>query len=454
MVNFYDLFSKYRDDFIKDLQGLLKIPSVLTEFNEKSEYPFGEGIQEALEYMINLAQRDNLAVKNFDNYAAHIEVGKGEEILGILCHLDVVPAGDGWKYPPFSATIEDGKIYARGALDDKGPTLAAYYALKLLVDMGVDFKKKVRIILGTDEESGWRGLQYYLTKEKMPDLGFAPDANFPLIFGEKGIMNGMFTGSCEDNGLYQLNFGERTNVVPDKAEAIVDAKYADAYLSFLEKYNYRGVVKPVDINLTRLISYGKNAHAMEPEKGLNAGFILLTFLNEQIDNRFIEFACKYLTFDTRMKKTGVNYHNEIMGDLTSNLGVGEYKDGKFKLILNYRYPINTDTEKMEKTLKEIASSFGFNYKVLSDSKPHYVDPNSDLVKTLHKAYIKYTGDDKTPLLTIGGGTYARSFKNAVAYGPQFPNKEALIHQPNEYAELEDLYKACAIYAEAIYNLTR
>src|SRR5690606_19096506 len=157
---------------------------------------------------------------------AHIEVGKGEEILGILCHLDVVPAGDGWKYPPFSVTIEDGKIYARGALDDKGPTLAAYYALKLLVDMGVDFKKKVRIILGTDEESGWRGLQYYLTKEKMPDLGFAPDANFPLIFGEKGIMNGMFTGRCEDNGLYQLNFGERTNVVPDKAEAIVDAKYA------------------------------------------------------------------------------------------------------------------------------------------------------------------------------------------------------------------------------------
>ncbi len=454
MENYYESFKKYRDDFIKDLQGLLRIPSVLTEFNKDAKNPFGDGIQEALDFMLNLGKRDNYNVKNVDNFAGHIEVGEGEEILGILCHLDVVPTGDGWKFDPFSATIEDGKIYARGALDDKGPTVVAYYALKMLMDMGVKFNKKVRIILGTDEESGWRGLNYYLTKEKTPDLGFAPDASFPLIYGEKGILDSTFTGNCEGNGLYSLHFGERTNVVPDKAEAVVDAKYKDAYNQFLADLKYKGEVKDLGDGKIQLLAYGKNAHAMEPNDGLNAGFILLTFLNEQMDNKFVKFACKYLTFDSRMKKTGVDYTNNDMGDLTCNIGVGIYENNEFTLKLNFRYPIHTDIEKMTNILKEKGLEFGFDYSVGKDSKPHYVDPNSELVKTLHQAYIKYTNDDKSPIITIGGGTYARSFKNAVAFGPEFPNKEALIHQPNEYAELEDLYKAVAIYAEAIYNLTR
>ncbi|QVK16795.1 dipeptidase PepV [Mycoplasmatota bacterium] len=454
MENFYESFKKYHDDFIKDLQGLLKIPSVLTEFNPDNEHPFGDGIHECLEFMMELGKRDHYTVKNVDNYAGHIEVGEGEEILGILCHLDVVPTGDGWKFDPFSATIEDGKIYARGALDDKGPTIVAYYAVKMLLDMGVKFNKKIRIILGLDEESGWRGLNHYLKKEKMPDLGFAPDASFPLIYGEKGILDGIFTGKCDGNGLYQLQFGDRTNVVPEKAVAVVDAKYKDVYETFLNELEFKGEVKDLDDGKVQLIAYGKSAHAMEPNDGLNAGFILLTFLNEQIDNEFVKFACKYLTFDSRMKKSGVDYTNDIMGDLTCNVGVCLYENNKFSLELNFRYPIHTDVENMTKVLKQKAADFNFEYSTDRDSKPHYVDPESDLVKTLHQAYIKYTNDDKSPLLTIGGGTYARNFKNAVAFGPEFPNKEALIHQPNEYADLEDLYKAVAIYAEAIYNLTR
>jgi len=324
----------------------------------------------------------------------------------------------------------------------------------MLLDMGVKFNKRVRIILGLDEESGWRGLNHYLEKEQMPDLGFAPDAMFPLIYGEKGIINGTFSGSCDTNGLYSLNFGERTNVVPDKAVAVVDAKYKEAFTAFLKDLEYKGEVKELDDNKIQIIAYGKSAHAMEPNDGLNAGFILLTFLNEQIDNQFVKFSCQYLTFDSRMKKSGVDYTNDIMGDLTCNVGVGNYENSDFSLVLNFRYPIHNDVELMTKTLKEKASEYGFEYSTSRDSKPHFVDPESDLVKTLHQAYIKYTNDDKTPLLTIGGGTYARSFKNAVAFGPEFPGKEALIHQPNEYAELEDLYKAAAIYAEAIYNLTR
>ncbi len=454
MDNFYELFKKYHDDFLKDLKGLLQIPSVLTEFNPDSEHPFGEGIHESLEYMLNLAKRDGFKVKNVDNYAGHIEVGEGDEILGILCHLDVVPTGDGWKYEPFSATIDDGKIYARGALDDKGPTIVSYYAIKMLIDMGIKLNKRVRIILGLDEESGWRGLKHYLEKETMPDVGFAPDAMFPLIYGEKGILDGTFTGKCEENGLYKLQFGERTNVVPEKAVAIVDEKYKAAYAKFLNELEYKGEMNDLGDGTVELIAYGKSAHAMEPNDGLNAGFILLTFLNEQIDHQFVKFACKYLTFDSRMKKSGVDYTNDIMGDLTCNVGIGKYENNECQLVLNFRYPIHTDIDNLTNTLKDKAHEFGFEFSTNRNSKPHYVDPESDLVKTLHQAYIKYTNDRQSPLLTIGGGTYARSFKNAVAFGPEFPNKEALIHQPNEYAELEDLYKSAAIYAEAIYHLTR
>ncbi len=454
MKNYYESFKKYQDDFIKDLQGLLKIPSVLTEFSENATHPFGDAIHEAYEYMLNLGKRDGFVVKNVDNYSGHLEIGEGTETLGILCHLDVVPTGDGWRFAPFSATIEDGKIYARGALDDKGPTIAAYYAVKMLMDMNVKFNKRIRIILGLDEESEWRGVKRYFEKEKMPEVGFAPDASFPLIYGEKGIMDGTFTGKCDGNGLYELQYGERTNVVPDKAIAIVDNKLTESFNQYLVKNNYTGETKSLEDGKVQLIAFGKNAHAMEPDDGLNAGFILLAFLNEHLNNKFVEFCCKYFTFDSRMKKTGVNYENEIMGELTCNVGVGNYKNNVFSLVLNYRYPINTDTKSMTNKLIDIAGEYGFDYAVSRDKGPHFVDPNSDLVKTLHQAYIKYTNDFTSPLLTIGGGTYARSLKNAVAFGPEFPNKEALVHQPNEYVELEDLFKAVAIYADAIYNLTR
>lgn len=453
-MNFTEEFKKYHEQFLKDTQNLLKIPSVLTNFDNDAEYPFGEAIHKSLEFMLDTGKKDGFVVKNFDNYAGHIEIGEGNEILGILCHLDVVPTGDGWKHDPFSATIEDDKIYARGSIDDKGPTMAAYYALKMLKDLNVKFNKKVRIILGLDEESGWRSVKYYFKKEKMPDIGFAPDASFPLIYGEKGILSGQFSGVCEDSLIYSISFGERLNVVPDKAIAVVDKRLETAFIKFLGENNYNGEVKPVDENKIKLLTYGKNAHAMEPDDGLNAGFILLQFLNVHSNNKFVKFANEKLAFDSRAKKLGVDFTHDLMKDLTVNVGVCKYENNKFTVTLNFRYPIEYNVEEMTAKLNQVAKDYGFKYEVLSDSKPHYVDPNSDLVKTLHKAYIKYTNDDTSELLTIGGGTYSRSLKKAVAFGPEMPNKEALVHQPNEYVEIEDLFKSVCIYAEAIYNLTR
>lgn len=454
-MNFYDEVLKIKDELIRDTQELLKIPSVLTEYDENSPTPFGEAIHEAFEFMLDLGQKDGFTVKNVDNHAGHLEIGEGEEILGILCHLDVVPTGANWRYDPFSATIEDGKIYARGALDDKGPTMAAYYAVKLLKNLGIPFHKRVRIILGLDEESGWRCVNRYFEKEAMPDIGFAPDANFPLIYGEKGILTTQFKGHVQTNRLYTFTFGERSNVVPDYAEAVLEGDVKEAYETYLKENNYKGQVEALADGRVKLIAYGESAHAMEPDDGLNAGFVLAEFLHSVIDNDFIRFLHERITFDSRANKLGLAYNTDEMGDLTVNVGVCHYNNGEFTLTLNFRYPKGFDVEEMGRSMDALVKSYGnFEHHIVSDAVPHFVNPNSDFIKILHQAYIKYTNDTKTPLLTIGGGTYARTLKKGVAFGPMMPGRPDVVHQPNEYIIIDDLLKATAIYAEAIYQLTR
>ena len=454
-MNFYDEIIKRKDELISDTQALLRIPSVLTEYDKNSETPFGEDIHKAFQFMLELGKKDGFKVKNVDNHAGHLEVGEGEEILGILCHLDVVPVGSNWDYDPFGATIDNGRIYARGALDDKGPTMAAYYAVKLLKELGITFNKRVRIILGLDEESGWRCVQRYFESEAMPDLGFAPDANFPLIYGEKGILTTKFYGQVDANGLYEFRFGERTNVVPDYAEAIVDQSIAEHYESYLTEKNYSGKEELLDDGRAKLIAYGKSAHAMEPDDGVNAGFVLAEYLGSVLNNDLIQLLNERMTFDSRAKKLGIAFNTEEMGDLTVNVGVCEYKDGEFNLLLNFRYPLGFDVEDMDQMMKQLGKQYGsINHEVVGNSTPHYVDPNNDWIKVLHHAYIKYTNDTETPLLTIGGGTYARTLKNGVAFGAMMPGRPDVVHQPNEYIEIDDLLKATAIYAEAIYQLTR
>lgn len=194
MINWQNEVEKRREDLIKDTQDFLKIKSVLDENDISDGAPFGSGIKEALDYALAKCESFDMDVKNLEGYAGHAEIGRGEEILGILCHVDVVPEGKGWSLPPYEAKIRDGKIYARGSVDDKGPGMAAIYAMKIIKDLDVELNKRVRLIFGTDEESNWRGIQYYFEKEEMPTIGFSPDADFPIIVAEKGIGNVTLVG--------------------------------------------------------------------------------------------------------------------------------------------------------------------------------------------------------------------------------------------------------------------
>lgn len=448
-MDFYQYVLDNKDILIEKTKELLRIPSVLDEFNPKSEFPFGTAINDALQYMITLAKEDGFITKNINNYAAHLEYGSGREILGILCHLDVVPTGDGWTNPPFSPVIHDGKLFARGSDDDKGPTMAAYFALKFLKELDFQPNKRVRIILGTDEETGWRGIEEYFKTEQMPDIGFAPDASFPLIYGEKGIQSFDITGKTNDTDLITFSAGDRYNVVPDYAECTLRVDLKDTFEKYIAFHGLHGEIKK-----DKYIVYGKRAHAMQPNLGINAAFILAEFLDKHIDNDFIHYITEFLTFDHLGEKLHIDHYDEEMKDFTINPAVFDYQKNTFKIGVNCRYPIGWDKDNAKINLDASIKKFKFKYKILADKEVHYIPKDDELVQTLHQAYIKYTGDTESELLTIGGGTYARSLKKAVAFGANMPGRKDVAHQVDEYIFIEDLLKATAIYMEAIYQLCK
>jgi len=448
-MDFYKHVLENKELIINKTKGLLKIPSVLTEFNPNNEFPFGVEINNSLNYMIDLAKDDGFITKNVKNYAAHIEYGSGKDILGILCHLDVVPAGEGWTYGPFNPTINDGKLYARGAGDDKGPTMASYFALKFLKELGIMPNKRVRIILGTDEETAWRGIAEYFKTEEMPEIGFAPDASFPLIYGEKGILTFEVTGNVKSEELITFISGDRLNVVPDYAECTLGVDLSEEFKNFLSFNGFKG-----EIVENKYIIHGKRAHAMQPNLGMNAAFILANFLNEHIDNDFVKYIVDYLSFDHLGEKLNISHYDSEMKDFTMNPGTFDYENGRFTIGINCRYPKGWDKDSATINIEASVKKYRFKQNVLNDMPVHYVEKDDELVQTLHEAYIKYTGDTETELMTIGGGTYSRALKKAVAFGPTMPGRKDVAHQIDEHMYIDDLLKATAIYMESIYQLTK
>jgi len=439
-MNYLDKVETIESSLVEDLQKLISINSVLTEFNPENEFPFGKGIQDALLYMLELGEREGFKTFNLDNYAGYIEFGEGDEEIGVLCHLDIVPIGRDWTKDPLGGEVIDGKIYGRGSNDDKGPTMAAFYAMKLLKDSGFKPNKRIRMILGTDEETGWRGLNYYLKHEKMPTIGFAPDAEFPLIYGEKGIH--MFNAVGKDTEVEYFNSGARYNMVPDNAECRLGIDLEKEFLAYIKEYNIEGTFENGKYKVI-----GKSAHAMDPTKGVNACTLLCEFLDQHIESEFVKTA---LLFDKDGTKLGINYEDEEMGLLTMNLGFAKLQDGEYTIGVNNRVPQGWDMfDKQEKLVNEVSTYVNVEYIPV-----HYVSKEDELVKTLMESYVKYTNDTVNQPITIGGGTYARALDKAVAFGPLMPGREEVAHQKDEYMFLDDLFKATAIYADALHNLAK
>lgn len=438
----------YKNEALELLKKLISFKTVLNEYNPNSDSPFGEENKKALEYLLAKAKADGFTVKNVDNYAGHIEFGSGEEILGVLAHLDVVPVNEvEWDSNPFELSIRDNKMFARGSIDDKGPLVSAYIALKILKDSGFVPNKRIRLIVGCDEESGSRCLHHYFKIEEKPQIGFSPDAEFPLIYGEKGMLSYDICGV--EDVISEFNCGDRYNIVPSKAECRLNIKLENEYNEFLKKNNYNGEYKD-----GRYIAYGLAAHAMCPQNGVNAAYILFEFLSEYTSSKLARFVKEYFIGDVHGKKLGYDYYDEDMKELTSNLAVVKLSDSKFKIGVNCRVPVNEQFKVIEDCVKECASKYNYEFKNLGSSPRHFVSPNSVLVKTLMECYQEVTNDYESKPITIGGGTYAREIGNAVAFGPVFIGREDVCHIANEYMYEEDFYNSMKIYMRAMYKLCK
>ncbi|MCM3692053.1 dipeptidase PepV [Neobacillus niacini] len=468
-INWMEEVEKRRDNLLKDTQNLLHIKSLLDEENTFPDAPLGKGVKEALDFMLSLGEKDGFIPKNVGNLAGHLEFGEGEELLGILCHVDVVPEGDGWTSDPFAAEIREGKLFARGAVDDKGPTMAAFYAMKIVKELGLPLNKRIRMIIGTDEESDWRCVDHYFENEEMPTLGFAPDADFPIINAEKGIADidivqkqpvwEVGAGTIE---VLSFTSGKRYNMVPDHAMVTLNiiGNQMDVVQRFTDfmKQNQLEYTSYVENGELILEVKGVSAHGMEPKKGINAGLFLGEFLSKLDLNPsasdYFKFVSNYFFNDSRGVSLGVAYSDEISGELTINPGKFSYsRHSGGSVGLTCRYPVTNKIDETMKKLDVLLEVKGFAITKFKDTKPHYVDENEFLIQTLKKVYEEQTGE-KSYLIAIGGGTYARSLKSGVAFGPLFPGRPDIAHQKDEYIDIDDLLKATAIYAQAIYELAK
>ncbi|HYK71915.1 MAG TPA: dipeptidase PepV, partial [Pseudoneobacillus sp.] len=427
--------------------------------------PMGEKIAEALDYMLELSGDSGFNTKNLDGYAGYLEYknNPSDDYIGVLCHVDVVPATGVWTSPPFEPTIREGKLFARGAIDDKGPTMAAFYGLKIVKELGLPLKNNVRIIFGTDEESGMSCMKHYQEVEKMPVLGFAPDADFPIINAEKGQLNVKLSLKDEQKdkvaSLKVVSFkaGNRVNMVPESATVVLEGEYEvllKEFEWFCSEHELRQEYK-INGEKVELTLFGVSAHGMEPHIGQNAGTTLGQFLSKYTfknsANQYFAFL-KLLHEDFNGENLGIEFSDTITGPLTVNPGILSYEGDREGMVhLNIRCPVTTDyagtKEKLIKKMKET----GLVVEEIRESQPHHVEAEHPMIKILQKIYQEETNQEPT-LLSTGGATYAKFMEQGVAFGACFPGKEMTAHQKDEYIEIEDLIKATAIYARAIYEL--
>lgn len=474
-MKYEEFLERNKEEMIASLQSVLRCESEQSQPVKAADggvYPFGEGVQKAFETFLALAESMGFETFNADNYGGHVDFpGTGDKIFGILGHLDVVPAAGGWDFDPYAASIAEGRIYGRGTTDDKGPMISCLYAMKALKDSGYVPKATIRLIIGLDEETGWKGMDYYFSKAPKPDYGFTPDADFPVINGEMGVLVFELARKFRDSQVKGLKLrsmkgGMAANSVADYCRVVIrnqkdeEAPYVkirEEITAFREETGYRIHAKGVGKSL-EITTEGIGAHGARPEAGLNAVSIMMQFLGrlnfvDEDHNDFIDFYNKYIGFCLDGTKLGIGFCDEPSGKLIFNVGMAEMNEKAGKLTINVRYPVTMTDDDVYDAMSDLLEKYNIGVLKLKHHEPIFVEADSPMVRMLVDIYRRHSGDTESGPKVIGGGTYARAAKNVIAYGALFPGDEDLMHQKNEYLSIERLEQMTKIYAEAIYKLS-
>ena len=444
---------------IRSLQESLRIPSVQGPAVEGA--PYGVEVRRCLDHALDTACRLGFSVTDMDHQMGWCEYGEGEEMVAVLGHLDVVPEGDDWSFEPYGGEVRDGMILGRGTTDDKGPTIAALYALAAIKELGLPIRRRIRLFFGTNEETGSNDMKYYVSHGgEMPVMGFTPDGEYPVINGEKGIINVTFAKKyTQENSnikLVRIQGGLAPNVVPAHAEAefACEAKLAEELVSkSIDKIHF----SMTDTGF-KVCAEGVGAHGSTPELGENAIGRLLQGLDTlPLDGELAEaihFIAEKLGMETDGSSAGIYLEDDISGKLTLNLGVISGDESGLSIKINYRYPVTKCYDDCGHKFKSIFEEAGFILEGETHKASLYIPEDSELIQTLLRVYTEKTGDINGRPKSIGGGTYAKALPNTVAFGPIFPGDEVREHEPDEYIEVDKLIKNAQIIAAAMYELAK
>jgi len=462
-----------RDELLATVAESVRIASVKAE--ARPGMPFGEGVHRALEHALAVGERLGFEVGQLDGYAGWIDYGQGEELIGVLSHVDVVPVGkeSDWNHPPFGAEIANGVMYGRGTADDKGPLFSSLYGLKAMRDAGLRTSKRIRFVLGTDEESGWGGIKRYLETEEVPSRGFSPDGMFTVVNREKGGNVFRWVGSDASRAatgvrLCALHGGTAPNNVPDEASArlcgtaAAHERIRAAIVAATDERPNASFEMDLENDGDTVVihSKGRSAHAMCPEKGINAVAELLRLLSK-LDleddgaTRFASLLDRRIGFDTTGELLGMAWSDEASGALTVNLGQIAVTANEAVAVLDIRSPVSFPCcdvlQQMQTVLGEEETDL--DLEVQKQSEPLYVPDEDPLIQTLSRVYTRVTGREAI-LHAIGGGTYARAIRDCVCFGAVYPGDEITVHRPNERASIEQMILNAKVYGHALYELAK
>ncbi|MBR2988528.1 MAG: Sapep family Mn(2+)-dependent dipeptidase [Clostridia bacterium] len=435
---------------LTDLKEIISIDTTLAP-RSAVDAPFGQNLRNALDWFLNKASSYGLKVGEDNGYCGWADYGDSDKpIIGILCHADIVPCGEGWDTDPLTLTEKDGNLYGRGITDDKGALVVALHLLKRLREENIKLNHRVRLIVGLNEESGSACIKHYVKRQEIPVVSLVPDSDFPVINSEKGILHALcsiaVSQSVKDN-LFSFSSGVRPNVVPDKAFFTVSKAYYDAITSASHNLTDKDFSVEHDGDNYRFTTFGVSGHACAPENSDNAiykAFTLLSFADEFFVNLRNDFA----SYDCSLYKK--LFVTDKSGALTFNVGIVAYDGAKLDLTYDFRLPLCLNYETVISSLKAHYDSVS----VLQYSPNLYVSEDSTLIKTLLSVYRSVTRDNRSKPLQIGGGTYARELPNAVAFGPTFGLKILNIHSANEFMPVADLQKFSEIYYKAVLALDK
>lgn len=458
MDKVFSIIDGMRDEMIDTLGRWIRIPSVQSAALDGM--PFGERLQDMLEEAQRTAINMGFDTRNVDNYLLEVNYGSGERTLGILGHLDVVPEGEGWSHAPYGAEIDNGRMYGRGTSDDKGPMVSALYALRAVCESGVELKDGVRLLFGLNEESGSADIAYYKRENAMPDYGFTPDGDYPVINCEKGGLGINLEGELQrGKGAFEIaeiRCGTRVNIVPNLAEATLKGISADKCRELLSKAG--DIADKLEVmpgsaeDECVLAAHGVASHAAMPENGVNAAGALCIALDAMgAEQNVITAIAKLLGMEYDGKNLGICMSDEVSGALTCNLGILSCENGHVRAMLDIRYPISARSSELLSNAAAAAAPYGMIATLRGDSKPLYVPADNFVVRGLLKTYERVTGEKGYPI-AIGGGTYARSMENAVAFGNAYPGTDNCIHMPDEFCDLDEFVRNAKMMAAAIIEL--